>query len=190
MRAVVLTLAAAATAGAGGCGTASIGDPPDLGDDASNAGEIDAALIADAAPPDALVCAGGDARATDPATGHCYIYVSTPGTWDAGVSACDALGGTLATATSASEVAILTGLPTMPATVPDVWLGGTDLATEGTWLWVTPEVMTYTNWRTGEPNNGGTSGIPENCMVIESDTAGTWDDRPCTRSYPALCELE
>ncbi len=188
MRAVLLVAALTAV---GGCGTASVGDRPDLGSDAEVAGAVDAALFIDATSPDALVCAGGDARATDPTTGHCYIYVGTAGTWAQGSAGCMALGGHLATATSASEVAILTALPTTPSTTPDVWLGGTDQVTEDSWFWLTPEVMTYTNWRTGEPNNGGVDATEEeDCMVIESDTGGSWDDRPCTRIYPALCELE
>ena len=49
--------------------------------------------------------------------------------------------------------------------------------------------MTYTSWRAGEPNDGGVDGTPEDCAVMEADTAtGTWDDRPCGNAYPFFCE--
>jgi hypothetical protein len=72
---------------------------------------------------------------------------------------------------------------------PDAWLGGTDSTTEGTFVWANGEPFDYTHWRSGEPNNGGTSGTQEDCMVMENDTLGTWDDRPCTRAYPYYCEV-
>ena len=57
---------------------------------------------------------------------------------------------------------------------------------EGVWVWLNGEPMVYTNWRAGEPNDGGTNG--EDCMIIEGDHAGLWDDRSCVVSYPYLCE--
>ena len=32
------------------------------------------------------------------------------------------------------------------------WLGLTDEASEGTWLWASGQEVTYTNWISGEPN--------------------------------------
>jgi hypothetical protein len=175
----VLALAAA-------CGTASIGDPPLVGGDASSG---DDGPRADAPPPpDARPCTGGDARAQDPATGTCYVYVHATATWEQARDACVTLGGHLATPTSAPENALVTGLPIDPATLPDVWLGGTDADEEGTWVWITGEPWDYENWRTGEPNDGASPDVSENCLILEADTDGTWDDRPCQRAYPYLCE--
>ncbi len=35
-----------------------------------------------------------------------------------------------------------------------VALGLHDLNTEGAWEWITGEEVAYTNWNSGEPNNG------------------------------------
>jgi hypothetical protein len=181
MRAAVLALLTA-------CGGV-VGDPPiEIAPDAEPI-EPDAIPPITLAPDAGQICEGGDARAIDAASGHCIVYVNAIATWNVAQADCVSRGGTLAAPTSAQEVAFVTGLPTMVLTLPDIWLGANDGATEGTFTWITGEGLAYTNWRTGEPNNGGTSGVEEDCMVLEADTAGTWDDRPCGREYPHLCEL-
>lgn len=172
-----------------GCGSATIGDPPSGDDpDAMVQQVVDApGPDAPAGPIDASPCTGGDARVRDPDTGVCYLYVNTPATWEDAAAACAQLGGTLAVPTSAGEDARIAALPTMPATLPDVWIGGSDALVEGEWRWITGEMMVYTNWRLGEPNDGAGE-FPEDCMLIEADNGGTWDDRPCGAAYPYLCE--
>lgn len=51
-------------------------------------------------------------------------------------------------------------------------IGGTDREQEGTWKWASGEPFSYTNWRAGEPNNGGGSG--QSFMQMYGD--GAWDD--------------
>lgn len=183
--ALALALLAAA------CGDASLGGPSD--DDGPDAAEdedpIDARPAIDARPPiDARACVDGDARIVDGTTGHCLIYVGTPATWSDARSACSALGGELATIGSLAENNLVLGLPTDVLAEPDVWLGASDVAMEGTFVWASGEAMGYTNWRAGEPNDGGAEAGPEDCMILEADTEGTWDDRGCGALYPYLCE--
>lgn len=68
-----------------------------------------------------------------------------------------------------------------------LWIGGTDQANEGTWIWsATGEVMSYTNaWRPSEPQNR--SG--EDCIILSKGHGYTWIDHYCT-SYnsPFICE--
>lgn len=162
--------------------------PPDASVDASPP-HPDAAPVDSAPPIDAMPCEGGNASLVDPSTGACYIRFDTPKNWLVATDNCRALGGGahLATITSAQENALLLNLA---AGGVDFWLGGNDRAQEGEWRWITIESMTYVNWRAGEPNNGGNSGVVENCMIIEADMGGTWDDRPCDYAYPYLCERE
>ena len=171
-----------------GCG-AELGDGPGGGGDV-DAGDGDPPVDAAPAPPDARPCVEGDARVQDPATGTCYAYFGTLTSWGNASVACTALGGHLAVPTSVAENALILPLPTDLLNSPDVWLGGSDQVSEMTWQWVSGEPFVFDLWRAGEPNDGASDTVAEDCMVLEADTAeGTWDDRPCGRSYPYLCEL-
>lgn len=140
---------------------------------------IDGAI--DAPPIDARPCAGGQARATD-ATGSCFVYFTGPATYAAAEAACTAFGSKLAVIKNAATNATVFSL----LGLTDAFVGGTDSAVEGSFTWLRNPAdpitvgVTYTNWRTGEPNNqGGTNPDGEDCMIIEGAQTGTWDDRPC-----------
>lgn len=70
--------------------------------------------------------------------------------------------GYLATITSAAEQAFVN---TVNASSQVAWLGGSDAAKEGSWMWVTetggPTPFDFVNWAPGEPNNccGGEHGL-------------------------------
>lgn len=105
-----------------------------------------------------------------PSTGHYYEYVSNLGiTWTSANTAANSrtyfgLQGYLATLTSQAE-ADFSGSQASGVG----WIGGSDAATEGVWLWVTgPEAGTnfwngtaggsspnFAFWNTGEPNQSG-----------------------------------
>jgi hypothetical protein len=149
---------------------------------------IDAAI--DAPPVDARPCMGGDARMQDP-DGTCFILVTGPKIRSAAEADCVALGGHLATVKSATNNATVAGLV---ANTASAFLGATDLTTENTFLWPDGSALTYTNWRAGEPNNGGAGAVyQEDCLVIQGQLAGVWDDRPCepppagSGSYAFVC---
>jgi len=97
----------------------------------------------------------------NPANGHYYQYVSNSVTWAQAKADAQSriwAGGWtahLATIQDAAENEFVRLLsPTVGA-----WLGGFQPAgsTEpaGGWQWVTGEPFTYTNWKSGEPNNQG-----------------------------------
>ena len=109
--------------------------------------------------------------------GHYYLAVCAPGriSWQAASDAANALGGYLATPTSAEENAFVASL----TNYPDFWYedptyhvqmgpwlgafqdpGGAEPA--GGWQWVTGEEWVYTNWWPGDPNDF--QGGNEDCM--------------------------
>ncbi len=144
-------------------------------------------------PVDARVCAGGDARSVDPATGHCYVFFMSPMTRNAARTACSGLGaGThLASVQSAGESSLITAL----IGASEAFLGGSDEVTEGAYLWEDGTAVQLTRWNTGEPNNGQGM-FEEDCIVALGSLGGVWDDRPCappplnTGAYAFVCERD
>ncbi len=65
-----------------------------------------------------------------------------------------------------------------------IWIGFTDAALEGTFVWYDSAPVTYSNWAPGEPNNSGGN---ENCTQIYPD--GTWNDLNCN-GYNSLSVIE
>ncbi|EMH2710065.1 DUF5011 domain-containing protein [Clostridioides difficile] len=78
------------------------------------------------------------------------------------------LKGHLVTIKSKQELDLFNSL-----TTKTVWLGATDEEKEGQWKWVTGELVKFTNWCAGEPNNFG--GI-EDYMVSIKNSNGLWND--------------
>lgn len=68
------------------------------------------------------------------------------------------------------------------------WIGGSDDASEGTWVWISNlNTVTYTNWVRGAPNNYNNN---ENCIVLESVKESfyfKWNDVTCTNHNPYIC---
>ena len=97
--------------------------------------------------------------------GHDYQLVIVTHNWADARAAAQAMGPgwDLATVTSAAEAQFLVD-KILPATIGErtqYWIGGTDVATEGTFQWVTGEPFSFTDWWGGEPNgNTGENFIP------------------------------
>ncbi len=160
-------------------------DEEDTGDRSDIAG-VDAGPPPDAAPP-AFDGACGEADSDahiSTSDGTCYEYFFNGASWTGAQSKCAALGGELATIGDDGTNGILASL--VPTAFPTAWIGGTDEASEGSWSWG-GTAMSFTNWRSGEPNNGG-GGAAENCLMIESNLGGTWDDRPCATTTSYICQ--
>ncbi|HYN06743.1 MAG TPA: C-type lectin domain-containing protein [Vicinamibacterales bacterium] len=60
------------------------------------------------------------------------------------------------------------------------WIAASDSANEGTWRWMAgPEagsVLTYANWKPGEPNNGAGGFFQEDYAAGNWNAAGQWND--------------
>jgi len=112
--------------------------------------------------------------------GHWYLVVTSSVSWAdamtvAGQSTFNGMTGYLATVTTDQENSFI--LDQLGPDAINVYLGGTDEASEGFWRWITGESFAYTNWYPGEPNNYGG---PENYLVLNGPAhginAGTWND--------------
>lgn len=117
--------------------------------------------------------------------GTCYEYFFQGAAWTGARVQCQSLSGDLAYINDEVTNGLLASL--IPSSFPVAWLLGTDNEVEGTWTWA-GDAMSYTNWRAGEPNNGGGAVVGENCLVMESDKGGVWDDRKCSELTSYICQ--
>lgn len=134
---------------------------------------------------------GGSRFVVDPDTGHCYVsFDNDPTPFAAGEAACVAIGGHLATVTSAGEEAFVDAAQG-PNQTP--WLGASDDAntTDRVFTWVTHEPWDFTHFAAGEPDDDGAGGGGD-CIHI-ANAAGEWADTNCTTSTEVtgrICELD
>lgn len=127
---------------------------------------------------------------------RCYFVGRSMVTFSAARSACMARGSgfRLAEPRSALAQSMLE-----PHLTTDVWIGATDLQSEGVWRWEsdgaqfwngaangTPVAGAYTRWRDIEPTGGS-----HNCarvMYVTENAGWYWADAPCDYMYQYLCE--
>ena len=199
---------AAGMAGSGGSGAAGVGGQsgagagPDADAGAPDGGgatpeDAGTSLTLDAALPAAL-CAADERLGPDD---RCYFFDASLASWAAARTACQARGAAwdLVVVRSAALSVFLGDELTFEA-----WLGATDAASEGQWLWVgdlfpfwTGNGTTggasggaYTNWNPTEPN-GGTA---TNCARALPRSLGSanpnapWADLDCATPLGAVCE--
>jgi hypothetical protein len=116
---------------------------------------------------------------------HPYMFCTTAASWTAGSSTCNAYGYELLTVNDASENAWADSTADTYSTAK-WWIGLNDRASEGTFVWASGESVTYTNWHSGEPNNGGGN---EDCTQFNRfHPSQTWNDEPCSSSFRYVCE--
>lgn len=117
-----------------------------------------------------------------------FEYVPNVGSWDAGRAACQQRGGDLASIHSDAENAAAW------ATVPQgtgAWIGLSDTAHEGTWVWADGTAYDFVKFQAQEPNQG----TNENCAGFYRDFGGEWADGYCAgtdqwwRGSGAVCRL-
>lgn len=158
-----------------------------------------------------------------------YIVDLTPRTWAAAKTYAESINVSLANKstghaalavieTAAEQATVSTQVlslaKTSTASAEDgggaryIWLGGSDVATEGSWVWVNGNPITYANWGTGSMWQGsGQSSEPDNyqnqdalAMGLQTwpngsspnnglGDAGQWNDIRDSNTMPSLIEL-
>ena len=121
--------------------------------------------------------------------GHYYEFIDESRTWSSALSRAGQLSfdpdgaggqapiqGHLVTITSAQEQGFLNQ---QFGNSGWYWIAAGDVAVEGTWRWnAGPEngsLLTFTNWRPGEPNNG-VGFFEEDQAVANYNGVGLWND--------------
>lgn len=118
--------------------------------------------------------------------GHHYALYKGNTTWSAARDYCQALGGHLATITSAEEQAFIDSLNTDNIRM---WIGGYR-DDQHNWYWVTGEPWSYTNWGDGEPNNSGNVVSNENCVAVWPSFWNDMNDHNTYETEGFICEWD
>ncbi|MCF7988540.1 MAG: hypothetical protein K9L60_13375 [Methylovulum sp.] len=133
-------------------------------------------------------------KLTNPANGHSYQRFDVTKTWLQAKNACANQSGYLATITSQAENDwVWNNFGVAPAKYYGYigfWLGASDATNEGQWAWNTGETWSYSNWDTGQPDNGGGRGQSYLAMW-NWNVGGSWDDGGLPNDNPPasyLCE--
>jgi len=120
--------------------------------------------------------------------GSCYEFFAEFVSWSDGEDLCVAWGGHLASVQSPAENAFLDGWPAQVAPPasngPGIWLGGTDAAEDGAFLWSDGSAMGFARFAPNQPDNG----VGIDCIEKRSDTDALWYDQRCTDERPYVCE--
>lgn len=105
--------------------------------------------------------------------GNCHEYLLLEQTiWPEAQETAQVLGGHLATINDMTENEwVRVNVANAGGTVRNVWIGLTDEAVEGVFVWASGEPVSYVNWATGEPNNLG-----EQDYVEMRGFSGEWND--------------
>ena len=69
-------------------------------------------------------------------------------------------------------------IPILDIAIKFFWIGFNDIANEGAFVWFDGTKSSYTNWRSGEPNNSQYTSTGEDC-TSKIKASGVWNDVPC-----------
>ena len=192
-----LTIVLAATLASAGCARLLGLESPELGDAGPAAG--DGAASGDALDggvvdgrPDALVTSNACPTSYQiiPFSGT-YRFVTASAPW--GIAASDCADDAVPNSSKHTHLAVITAnmeysaLASMVTT--DNWIGLSDLATEGTLIWVTAESTTYppasgSPWDINEPKNQASV----DCVRLA--VSGLFSMNDCSNSRRYICECD
>jgi hypothetical protein len=110
--------------------------------------------------------------------GHWYQIVDTKADWETANTSATAAGHNLVTITSDGEEQFIVHTFLSGANAQRVfWIGANDKAVHNTFVWVTGEAFSYTDWKDLEPSGDG----PYLCInwnAVRGDPPGQWNDAP------------
>lgn len=116
-----------------------------------------------------------------------YVFDGLVDNFDMGTKFCVAAGGKIVLPKDAAEnqgllrVSVASGLSGQK-----VYIGVTDRKREGQFVDLDGQLLTFTNWALGQPDDykGG-----QDCGTLIVDS-GFWDDIGCNGQYHVICEIE
>lgn len=123
---------------------------------------------------------------TNPANGHRYA-LTAPMPWLAAEAEAQRAGGHLATIRNRAENDWL--FQTFGSVIGQggvrLWIGFTDQAEEGTWIWSSGEVVAFTAWASGQPDDASN----QDHGYLWETPLGTWADEHGANSHRGIIEV-
>jgi hypothetical protein len=114
--------------------------------------------------------------------GRSYYKKTDTKSFTAARAQCQSEGGRLAVITSPEDQAAVQTAVGAPG---DAWIGLSDEAYEGRYLWEDGTEASYVNWSTGQPDD---SGGAEDCVHVWATGPYQWNDAACSSAIPYVCE--
>ncbi|TNN53351.1 Macrophage mannose receptor 1 [Liparis tanakae] len=114
----------------------------------------------------------------------CYKPFEDKQTWQDAQDTCRTLGAELVSVLSGTEQSWLESY--LYLATSDVWTGLNDLSVSGLFSWSDEEMVTFTHWAPGEPNNH--DGFTEDCVEMLHQS-GRWNDVSCTELNTYICKM-
>uniref|UniRef100_A0A914C7I6 C-type lectin domain-containing protein n=1 Tax=Acrobeloides nanus TaxID=290746 RepID=A0A914C7I6_9BILA len=116
----------------------------------------------------------------------CYRAVNTTATWINAAIDCISQGGNLASVSSDFVNDFIVNLAQQKFGNPTrFWLGGSSsMLSNGSWVWIDGNNMTYTNWAMGHPRN-----VSSYDSIQMHGPSGTWYDASREFMAPYVCEV-
>jgi len=117
---------------------------------------------------------------------YCYWFSSsseTTRTYQSARNHCRSFGGgaDLVSIANSAEMNFV-----WPRAAGRFWLGLTDIASEGTFVWSDGSSSSYRYWYSGEPNNYGGA---EDCTESYTSRSGRWNDLRCDSPRHWVCKV-
>lgn len=124
--------------------------------------------------------------------GYCYHFLIASKTWEEASRSCQKDGAELVTISDKAEndylATISDELSSAAPTMRRFWIGLNDRQQEGQMTWASGEPSSFTSWGPRQPSINRKRRTEENCVVINSQYPGLWDDISCLRRHPYICK--
>ncbi len=116
-----------------------------------------------------------------------YRNAQTTSNWNTARAQAAAVGATLLTINSQAENDAVWQAAVAAGVTGGLWIGYTDVVTEGTWVWEDGSTSTFTNWNQGEPNNttDACSSTGEDAAIMQMSN-GRWNDVYINPGFPCI----
>jgi len=118
---------------------------------------------------------------------HPYMLCTSYRTWSDAEAYCEKYGYTLVSVDDSSEDAFVYEAAHDTSRYGSWWIGLSDSASEGSWVWVDGTTASYTDWASGQPDDayGG-----QDCGAFLLSYSSQWYDLSCSSYIFAICEAE